>query len=96
MGSVTGTIIASFLVTIGLEWLRFFDEPLSIMGVNIPIFRPGLRMVIFSLLLMAIVLFYSKGIMGNKEFSWDDIASFFKKIRDKFSKVKASGGDRDV
>ncbi len=96
LGSITGTIIASFLVTMGLEWLRFFDEPLSVFGVNIPIFRPGLRMVIFSILLLAIVLFYSKGIMGNKEFSWDAIAAFFKRIKGKFSKSIVSGGDKDV
>ncbi len=96
LGSVTGTIIASFLVTMGLEWLRFFDEPLSIFGVNIPLFRPGLRMVIFSILLLAIVLFYSKGIMGNKEFSWDAIAAFFKRIKGKFIKSVVSGGDKDV
>jgi len=92
MGSITGTIIASFLVTIGLEWLRFFDEPLTILGVNIPIFRAGLRMVVFSVLLMAVVLFYSKGIMGNKEFSWDGIAAWCKKVKSKFTKTPAKGG----
>ncbi|MEG0804596.1 MAG: branched-chain amino acid ABC transporter permease, partial [Pygmaiobacter sp.] len=80
MGSISGTIIASFLVTGGLEVLRFFDEPLTLFGVRIPIFRAGLRMVIFSLLLVAIVLFYQKGLMGNKELSWDFLAEKYKKL----------------
>ncbi|MNJ04022.1 hypothetical protein D3C73_1645930 [compost metagenome] len=31
---------------------------------------PGLRMVVFSVILMVIVLFFRNGIMGTKEFSW--------------------------
>lgn len=77
MGSVTGTIIASFLVTAGLEWLRFFDNPLTIGGVDIPLFRSGLRMVVFSILLMLVVLFFRNGLMGGREFSWDGVARFF-------------------
>lgn len=92
MGSVTGTVIASFVVTVGLEWLRFFDEPLTIAGISIPFFRAGLRMVVFSILLMAVVLFYRNGLMGNREFSWDGIANWFRKIRNKFSKTPAKGG----
>ena len=51
MGSVSGSVLASFLVTGGREFLRFFDEPLAIAGVSVPLFRPGFRMVIFSVLL---------------------------------------------
>lgn len=90
MGSVTGTIIASFLITAGKEWLRFFDNPMTIGGVSIPIFRPGLRMVIFSILLMVIVLFYRRGIMGMNEFSWDGIANFLR-----FNKKAKTGGGAD-
>ena len=70
MGSVSGTIIASFVVTSGLEILRFFDEPLTLFGANIALFRPGLRMVIFSILLMILVLFFRNGLLGQKELSW--------------------------
>lgn len=28
-------------------------------------------MVVFSIILMIVVLFFRKGIMGNKEFSWN-------------------------
>lgn len=95
LGSVTGTIIASFVVTMGLEWLRFFDEPLVLFGMNIPIFRAGLRMVIFSILLMLVVLFANKGIMGNKEFSWDRVADWCRRVKGKFSKTPSKGGSID-
>lgn len=86
MGSVSGTIIAAYIVTAGLEWLRVFDEPLSIAGIAIPLFRPGLRMVVFSILLMVIVLFYRNGLMGTKELNWDTIKGIaskrpFKRIK---------------
>ena len=93
MGSVTGTVIASFIITGGLEWLRFFDEPLTIMGVSIPLFRSGLRRVVFSVLLMLLVLFYSRGLMGQKEFSWDGIYARCKKIKTNLAGLsKKKGG----
>jgi len=82
MGSISGTVIASFVVTAGLEYLRIFDEPLILFGVTIPIFRAGFRMVIFSFLLMILVLFFRQGIMGQKELSWNMIENLFK--RNKF------------
>jgi branched-chain amino acid transport system permease protein len=79
LGSVTGTVLSAFMISFGKEYLRFFDAAQSIGGWQIPIFRPGLRMVIFSLLLMAVVLFWRKGLMGRKEFSWDGIYNFLRK-----------------
>lgn len=96
IGSVTGSIIGAFLVNCGQEWLRFFDEPLAIAGVQIPLFRTGFRMVIFSILLMLVVLFYRRGIMGNHEFSWDGLGRVIKGIPNKFLRKKAeqkTGGD---
>ena len=83
MGSVTGSIIGSFLVIAGRELLRFFDNPLTIGGWKVPLFRTGFRMVIFSILLMVIVLFFRRGIMGDKEFSWDAIYHLFTKRKKK-------------
>lgn len=73
LGSISGTVISAFLVTGGLELLRFFDEPLTILGVNIPLFRPGFRMVVFSIILIVVVLFWRTGIMGKNELTWDRI-----------------------
>lgn len=92
MGSISGTVISAFLVTAGLEWLRFLDEPATLFGVSIPLFRPGLRMVVFSVILMLVVLYYRKGIMGQNEFTWEGIASFFKNLKTKFNKKKQKEG----
>ena len=79
IGSITGSIIGSFLINGGQEWLRFFDEPHFIGDYQIPLFRTGFRMVIYSILLMVVVLFWQRGIMGNKEFSWDGLFGLFNK-----------------
>ena len=92
IGSVTGSVLGAFLVTVGRELLRFFDEPLAIAGIDIPLFRPGFRMVIFSILLMVVVLFYSRGLMGTKEWSWDGIFSFLQRKRRKKAADKKTGG----
>ena len=86
IGSVTGSVLGAFLVTSGRELLRFFDDPLTIAGVHIPLFRSGFRMVIFSILLMVVVLFYRRGIMGNNEFSWDGLFRLIRGIPDKLKK----------
>ena len=89
IGSVTGSILGSFLVTGGRELLRFFDEPLAIAGVSIPLFRSGFRMVIFSILLMVVVLFYRRGLMGNHEFTWDGFFGLIRSIPGRFKRKPA-------
>lgn len=79
IGSITGSVVGSFIVNAGKELLRFFDEPLTIGNVDIGIFRPGLRMVVFSILLMVVVLFFRNGLMGKKEFVPSEILKFLKK-----------------
>ncbi|WP_242360019.1 MULTISPECIES: branched-chain amino acid ABC transporter permease [Anaeromyxobacter] len=69
MASITGSVIASIAVTILMEALRFLDGPLDL-GVFQLDARPGLRMVVFSALLMAVVIFRQRGLMGSREFSW--------------------------
>ena len=81
IGSVTGSIIGSFLYIASSEWwLRFLDDSQTYLGVNIPFMRGGFRMVVFSVVIMLIVLFYRQGIMGTREFSWQGIIDFFKKL----------------
>jgi len=93
LGSLSGSVIGAFIVTAGMEILRFFDNPLTVMGVNIPIFRPGLRMVVFSLLLLVVVLFWHHGIMGTREITWDSLLRFRKTARNlpKGKKPRAEG-----
>ena len=89
IGSVSGSILGSFLINAGKEWLRFFDEPLIIAGISVPLFRVGFRMVIFSILLMLVVLFYRQGIMGTNEFSWDGMGKLIKGFPSLFKGKKA-------
>lgn len=90
MGSISGTVISAFVVTAGLEWLRFLDEPLTIGSFTVPLFRPGLRMVVFSILLMLVVLFYRKGLMGTTELTWDRIIGWGSRAKTGLSGKKAS------
>ena len=93
IGSVTGSCIASFLFIACNEWwLRFLDEASNnILGLNI--LRSGFRKVVFSIVIMIIVLFFSKGIMGEKEFSWARLRSLFQR---KSRKKKAALADGEV
>lgn len=77
-GSITGSVIAAFLVTVLMEALRFLDMPMNFMFIKTD-GLPGLRMVIFSILLMIVVLYRQRGLMGNKEFSWDMVSGLFKR-----------------
>lgn len=70
LGSITGSIIGSVVITVMLEWLRIVESPISIFGFEAE-GVPGMRMVIFSLLLLGIILFRRQGLMGMKEFSWN-------------------------
>ena len=88
MGSITGSMFGAVIVTAGLEYLRVFDEPLELFGVAIPLFRPGFRMVMFSVLLMVCVLFWRHGIMGTNELTWEKIINFCKHPLAAFSKKK--------
>ena len=86
IGSITGSIIGSFLYVASSEWwLRFLDNETYIGTFKVPFLRTGFRMLIFSIIIMVVVLFYRRGIMGNNEFSWDAIFGLFKRK----GKVKA-------
>lgn len=67
LGSVTGSCIASFLFIACSEWwLRGLDNG-SFLGIESTMFRSGFRLVVFSVIIMVVVLFFRKGIMGQKE-----------------------------
>ncbi len=70
MGSVSGSVIASFLfITLSEWWLRFLDAEQMIGSFKVPLLRSGFRMVVFSAVIMLVVLFYRRGLMGDKEIS---------------------------
>lgn len=78
MGSVTGTVISAFVVTSGLEYLRVLDESINLGFIKFEGIA-GLRMVVFSTLLMIVVIFFRNGLMGTREFGWDKFFNFFHK-----------------
>ena len=68
IGSVTGSVISSFLFVACSEWwLRFLDEQQMIGNFQVPLLRNGFRLVVFSVIIMIVVLFFRRGIMGDRE-----------------------------
>jgi len=70
LGSMSGAIIGSFLFLGSMEFLRPLDQTSWHIGFIHGV--PGLRMVVFSVLLLLLMLFARRGIFGNKEI-WDYI-----------------------
>ena len=70
IGSISGSCIASFLYVAASEWwLRFLDTETYIGAFKVPFLRTGFRMVVFSIIIMIVVLFFSRGLMGDRELS---------------------------
>jgi branched-chain amino acid transport system permease protein len=68
LGSMSGTLVATILVMGGMEMLRFLDEEINIFGLHFDA-HPGMRMVVFSILLIVMMLFARKGLLGDRELS---------------------------
>ena len=68
IGSTSGSVIGSFLFVAASDWwLRGLDSG-RFLGISAPgIFRNGFRLVVFSVIIMIVVLFFRKGIMGERE-----------------------------
>ncbi len=80
IGSVSGSVLATLLYVACSEWwLRFLDSEQYIGGFKVPLLRNGFRMVIFSIVIMVIVLFFSQGIMGSNEINIGALLNRFKK-----------------
>lgn len=92
IGSISGSCIASFIFISASEWwLRFLDESkYNILGMNL--LRSGFRKLVFSIIIMVIVLFFSRGLMGDKEISFSRLAARFRK---KPKPTPTEGGDSD-
>jgi len=59
IGSITGAVVGATTLTILPEALRTFDQQF-----------PGLRMVIYALLLILLMIFRPQGLFGRRELSW--------------------------
>ena len=69
LGSITGAVIAAIFFTLAGEWLRVVEEPQVLFGLHIPGI-PGMRMVIFSFLLLLVIIYFRRGLLGGREFTW--------------------------
>jgi branched-chain amino acid transport system permease protein len=82
IGSISGTVISAVIVTVLMEVLRFLDGPIDI-GFIVINSKPGMRMVLFSALLMIVILFYQNGLMGRDEITLDSISARWNRFRRK-------------
>ena len=68
IGSLTGSILTSFLYVASLEWLLRGLDSGEFLGISAPgVFKNGFRMAVVSVIIMVVVLFFRKGIMGDRE-----------------------------
>ncbi len=70
LGSTTGAVLGAILFAWGGEALRVVESPMNLGFMTLPGI-PGMRMVLFSVILMLVIIFMRRGIMGHREFSWD-------------------------
>jgi branched-chain amino acid transport system permease protein len=90
MASLTGSTIAACLFTIFLELLRPIESPFNIGPLRVA-GVPGMRMVVFSTLLLLTILFFRRGLFGQREFSWDLIFG-----RKKAGRTKAAPSEKSA
>ena len=92
IGSVSGSCIAALLYTASSEWwLRFLDNEMYVGAFKVPLLRNGFRMVVFSVIIMIVVLFFRQGIMGNRELT--DVCGSRRKRLKKAQKEDKNGGE---
>ncbi len=94
IGSISGSCIASFLYIAASEWwLRGLDMG-KFLGIDsATVFRSGFRKFVFSIIIMAIVLFFSRGLMGDREISFRGLAGLFQRKQAPADAAKGGGTD---
>lgn len=80
LGSISGSIIGAAIYTVGLEFLRILESPFKIWFIRYP-GVPGMRMVVLAVLLIVLMLFWQRGIMGRNELIWEKFFSIFAKLK---------------
>lgn len=92
MGSITGGVIAACLYTVFLELLRPLEMSFYLGPIHVPPL-PGMRMVIFSALLLLVILFYRQGLMGKREFGWDALFGKLSALRLRLGRRESSSDE---
>ena len=89
LGSITGSVITGFGFAIMSEVLRVVEAPIDIGPIHIPGVA-GMRMVVFSVLLVLLMIFYRRGLFGQFELSWDWVLSRLAAARDRIAGRRAA------
>ena len=87
LGSISGSVIGALLYVFASEWwLRGLDSGVFL-GISSPLFRNGFRLVVFAVAIMVVVLFFRRGIMGDKELPYvlgrwkEKLSALYRKIK---------------
>lgn len=75
MGNIKGTVFSAIIVTVAMEALRFLDRSMDL-GFLVTPALPGLRMVVFSMILMMVIIFKKDNIF----------LSTYTKVRGRYAK----------
>lgn len=96
IGSVSGSCIGAFLYIFASEWwLRGLDMG-KFLGIQAPaLFKNGFRMVVFSVIIMVVVLFFRQGIMGSREITDLFGSSKTKRLKKQAAAAGNGGGDHE-
>ena len=62
LGRISGTVVAAVVVTVMMEALRFLDESINLGFIELKGI-PGMRMVIFSIILILVVILRREGLL---------------------------------
>ncbi len=73
LGSITGSTITAVLFAFLQELLREVEAPHVIGSWTFPGI-PGMRMVVFSAILVILMIFYRRGLFGRQELSWQHVS----------------------
>ncbi len=73
--STTGIVISAGIYTIASEALRFLESDFKISSTLTIPGIPGMRVLIFGLMLLLLMLYKRDGMLGSKEFSWGWLGS---------------------
>jgi len=85
LGSTSGAVLAAALLTLAGEWLRVVEEPHTWGGVTIP-GVPGMRLVLLSLALLLVILYFRSGLLGRRELSWDLLTAGWRRLWSRLSR----------
>lgn len=95
LGNITGTVVIAFFFTILMEWMRFIEGTMNF-GFFTVEGIPGMRMLLFSIMLLIVILRFGKGLFGEREFSVTGAIKFFRELPEKLKNITTKGGPKNV